>query len=280
MNEIYRGRRDALIDGLGRIGWEIEKPKGTMFVWAPIPEPYEELGSLEFAKLLVQEAKVAVSPGVGFGPGGEGFVRFALVENEQRIDQAVRGIRTRPHQARLTRLSLRTGVSGPSHTTVADAGCGRVRRRSTQSRARSTPRCHSARRRSRSGERVGRERGVLAARRAAASLGRRPHAFGEPGEERGAERGGLVDDRSPHRDAEHVGLELAQQVHHARAAVDPQLRDRRCRRAARDRVDDVGGLLRHRLDRGARDVRARRAAGEAERSCRARTGPSTASRAR
>ena len=68
-------------------------PQGTMFVWAPIPEPYEELGSLEFAKLLVREAKVAVSPGVGFGPGGEGFVRFALVENEQRIGQAVRGIR-------------------------------------------------------------------------------------------------------------------------------------------------------------------------------------------
>jgi alanine-synthesizing transaminase len=64
-----------------------------MFVWAPIPEPYEEMGSLEFAKMLVPEAKVAVSPGVGFGPGGEGYVRFALVENEQRIGQAVRGIR-------------------------------------------------------------------------------------------------------------------------------------------------------------------------------------------
>ena len=93
VNEIYRGRRDTLIDGLSRLGWEIERPKGTMFVWAPIPTPYEELGSLEFAKLLVHEAKVAVAPGVGFGPGGEGFVRFALVENEQRISQAVRGIR-------------------------------------------------------------------------------------------------------------------------------------------------------------------------------------------
>ncbi len=93
MNEVYRGRRDALIEGLVRIGWEIEKPKGTMFVWAPIPQPYEELGSLEFAKLLVREAKVAVSPGMGFGPGGEGFVRFALVENDQRIGQAVRGIK-------------------------------------------------------------------------------------------------------------------------------------------------------------------------------------------
>ena len=92
-NEIYRGRRNALIDGLSRVGWDIERPKGTMFVWAPIPEPYEELGSLEFAKLLVRDAKVAVSPGVGFGPGGEGFVRFALVENEHRINQAVRGIK-------------------------------------------------------------------------------------------------------------------------------------------------------------------------------------------
>ena len=93
VNEIYRGRRDALVDGLARVGWAIEKPKGTMFVWTPIPAPYEELSSLEFAKLLVREAGVAVSPGVGFGPGGEGFVRFALVENEQRIGQAVRGIR-------------------------------------------------------------------------------------------------------------------------------------------------------------------------------------------
>jgi alanine-synthesizing transaminase len=93
VNAIYKGRRDALIDGLGRAGWEIEKPKGTMFVWAPIPEPYADLGSIEFAKLVVRDAKVAISPGVGFGPGGEGFVRFALVENEQRINQAVRGIR-------------------------------------------------------------------------------------------------------------------------------------------------------------------------------------------
>jgi alanine-synthesizing transaminase len=93
VNEVYRGRRDALIDGLARVGWEIEKPQGTMFVWAKIPEPYEELGSLEFAKLMVNEAKVAVAPGMGFGPGGEGFVRFALVENEQRIGQAVRSIK-------------------------------------------------------------------------------------------------------------------------------------------------------------------------------------------
>ncbi|MEY2398994.1 MAG: alanine-synthesizing transaminase [Actinomycetota bacterium] len=93
VNEIYLGRRDALVDGLARIGWHIDKPKGTMFVWAPIPEPYKEMGSLEFAKMLVTEAHVAVSPGMGFGPGGEGFVRFALIENEQRIGQAVRNLR-------------------------------------------------------------------------------------------------------------------------------------------------------------------------------------------
>ncbi len=93
VNEIYRRRRDALVEGLARVGWEIEKPRGTMFVWAPIPEAYEEYNSLEFSKLLVEEAKVAVSPGAGFGPGGEGYVRFALVENEHRISQAVRGVR-------------------------------------------------------------------------------------------------------------------------------------------------------------------------------------------
>jgi alanine-synthesizing transaminase len=91
--EIYRGRRDALCGGLARIGWQIEPPKGTMFVWAQVPEAYRERGSLEFALKLTRDAHVAVSPGVGFGPGGDGFVRFALVENEQRIGQAVRGIR-------------------------------------------------------------------------------------------------------------------------------------------------------------------------------------------
>ncbi|MBV8984217.1 MAG: aminotransferase class I/II-fold pyridoxal phosphate-dependent enzyme [Acidimicrobiia bacterium] len=93
VNEIYWNRRDALCDGLARIGWEIEKPKGTMFVWAPIPEPYKEMGSLEFSAFLVKEAKVAASPGVGFGQGGEGHVRFALIENELRIGQAVRNLR-------------------------------------------------------------------------------------------------------------------------------------------------------------------------------------------
>ncbi len=93
VNEIYLHRRDALCDGLARIGWEVARPKGTMFVWAPIPEPYRDMGSLEFAKFLVSEAKVATSPGVGFGPGGDGFVRFALIENEQRIGQAMRTLR-------------------------------------------------------------------------------------------------------------------------------------------------------------------------------------------
>lgn len=90
---VYQSRRDALCDGLNRIGWNIEPPMGTMFAWAPIPEAYSEMGSVEFASFLVKEANVAVSPGVGFGPGGEGHVRFALIENEQRINQAVRNLR-------------------------------------------------------------------------------------------------------------------------------------------------------------------------------------------
>ncbi len=92
----YRQRRDVLIDGLAQAGpgvWEIEKPLATMFVWAPIPEPLRSLGSLEFSKRLLREAKVAVAPGIGFGESGEGYVRFALVENRHRIRQAVRGIR-------------------------------------------------------------------------------------------------------------------------------------------------------------------------------------------
>jgi len=93
VNAIYESRRDALCGGLHRIGWELDPPKGTMFVWAPIPEPYKEMGSLEFSKMLVTDANVATSPGMGFGPGGDGFVRFALIENEQRIGQAVRGLK-------------------------------------------------------------------------------------------------------------------------------------------------------------------------------------------
>ncbi len=90
---IYQSRRDVLCDGLDRIGWDMPRPGGTMFAWAPIPEPYRHLGSVEFAKKLVTEAHVAASPGVGFGPGGEGYVRFALIENEQRIQQAMRGLK-------------------------------------------------------------------------------------------------------------------------------------------------------------------------------------------
>jgi alanine-synthesizing transaminase len=91
--EVYRSRRDALCDGLARIGWPIERPRGTMFAWAPIPEPYRAVGSLEFAVKLAREARVAVSPGIGFGAAGDGHVRFALVENQQRIGQAVAGLR-------------------------------------------------------------------------------------------------------------------------------------------------------------------------------------------
>jgi len=91
--EIYQKRRDTLIKGLERAGWTIEKPRGTMYVWGRIPEAYRQMGSLEFAKLLLNEAKVVVSPGVGFGEYGDEHVRFALVENQHRINQAVRGIR-------------------------------------------------------------------------------------------------------------------------------------------------------------------------------------------
>jgi alanine-synthesizing transaminase len=93
VSEVYRGRRDALVDGLHRIGWEVPRPRGSMFVWAPIPPAYREEGSIAFATRLVDDCDVATSPGVGFGPDGDGFVRFALIENEQRIGQAVRGIR-------------------------------------------------------------------------------------------------------------------------------------------------------------------------------------------
>ncbi|MDQ4065870.1 MAG: aminotransferase class I/II-fold pyridoxal phosphate-dependent enzyme [Actinomycetota bacterium] len=93
IREIYRTRRDTLCDGLERIGWPITRPPATMFAWGEIPAPFKDMGSLEFAKLLVREARVAVSPGVGFGPAGDGHVRFALVENEQRIRQGIRGIR-------------------------------------------------------------------------------------------------------------------------------------------------------------------------------------------
>lgn len=93
INQMYQCRRDVLCGGLNDAGWPVEPPKATMFVWAPIPECYRAMGSLEFSKKLLIEAKVAVSPGIGFGEYGEGFVRFGLIENEQRIRQAVRSIR-------------------------------------------------------------------------------------------------------------------------------------------------------------------------------------------
>jgi alanine-synthesizing transaminase len=90
---VYRSRRDALVDAMGKAGWDIPPPPATMFAWAPVPAPFAHLGSMEFAKILLTEAEVAVAPGVGFGEYGEGFVRIGLVENEQRIRQAARGVK-------------------------------------------------------------------------------------------------------------------------------------------------------------------------------------------
>ena len=126
--EIYRKRRDCLVDGFARIGWEFEKPKGTMFVWAPIPEPFREMGSLEFSKLLLTKAKVAVSPGVGFGEHGEGYVRFALCENEHRIRQAIRGVKgmlqSPPKEGEMTESLREIGVGVIGFGTV---GTGTVK---------------------------------------------------------------------------------------------------------------------------------------------------------
>jgi alanine-synthesizing transaminase len=93
MREVYKKRRDALVDSFGRAGWEIPSPSASMFAWAPIPEKFRSLGSLEFSKLLIEKADVAVAPGVGFGEHGDDYVRIALVENEQRIRQAARNVR-------------------------------------------------------------------------------------------------------------------------------------------------------------------------------------------
>ncbi len=93
VNSVYEKRRNVLVDGLNRAGWKVAKPRGTMFVWAEIPGPYDDMGSLDFTVHLLREAKVAVSPGIGFGPSADRYVRFALVENEHRTGQAVRGIR-------------------------------------------------------------------------------------------------------------------------------------------------------------------------------------------
>jgi len=90
---LYKARRDCLVECFGRAGWEIAPPAASMFAWTPIPEQFRALGSMEFAKRLIAEAGVAVAPGVGFGEEGEGYVRIALVENEQRIRQAARGVK-------------------------------------------------------------------------------------------------------------------------------------------------------------------------------------------
>ena len=93
IRDLYRERRDALISGLNRVGWDVPSPKGTMFVWAKIPDPFIKMGSVEFSKFLIKEAKVAVSPGLGFGEYGDEYVRFALIENNMRINQGIRGIK-------------------------------------------------------------------------------------------------------------------------------------------------------------------------------------------
>lgn len=98
--EKYRGRRNALCEGLYRYGWEVEKPRATMFVWAKIPDEFTSMGSVEFSKFLLKEAKVATSPGIGFGEYGEGYIRFALIENEHRIKQAVKGIKNLLYSAK------------------------------------------------------------------------------------------------------------------------------------------------------------------------------------
>jgi len=93
IRDVYRTRRDCMVEAFGRAGWDIPPPPATMFAWAPMPERFRAVGSLEFSKLLIEKADVAVAPGIGFGEHGEGFVRIALVENEQRIRQAARNIR-------------------------------------------------------------------------------------------------------------------------------------------------------------------------------------------
>jgi alanine-synthesizing transaminase len=109
IRETYRTRRDVLCEGLERIGWLVPKPKATMFVWAEIPEEFKHLGSLEFSKLLLRDGKVAVSPGIGFGEYGDAFVRFALIENEHRTRQAIRGIRKAFSDARVPKVRAQAG---------------------------------------------------------------------------------------------------------------------------------------------------------------------------
>ena len=131
IRENYRNRRDVLVEGLNQAGWIVPLPKATMFVWAKIPEAYRNLGSLEFSKLLLNEAKVAVSPGIGFGDYGDGHVRFSLIENEERTRQALRGIKAMLNKGVLvpslwllvlaSSLFVHFQISGRGHSTF---GCG------------------------------------------------------------------------------------------------------------------------------------------------------------
>src|SRR5438045_3337320 len=118
--EVHRKRRDVLVNGLNKIGWKVEKPKGTMFVWAPIPEQYRTLGSLEFSKLCIEAAEVAVSPGIGFGEYGEGFDRSALAVTEQRLRQALRGLKPRAGGGPRAQ-ARRHGEQGPPRASRAGA---------------------------------------------------------------------------------------------------------------------------------------------------------------
>ena len=166
MREIYKRRRDVLVESFGRAGWQVPAPRASMFAWSPIPEPFQPLGSVEFAKLLVEKAEVAVSPGTGFGERGEGFVRIALVENEQRIRQAARNIRrfletgagkvAQRRPARHAALSAASTASRSASSETTDDGCP----------------AESGSRRSRHGRRL---RGA-ADRRAARGAGRRAAA--------------------------------------------------------------------------------------------------------
>jgi alanine-synthesizing transaminase len=121
---IYQKRRDVLVDGLRRAGWPVSTPRGSMFVWAPLPERYQALGSLEFSKLMMEQARVAVSPGIGFGPLGEGYVRLALIENHQRIRQATTAIKhmLRNTPGRNSGSSRTSGRSGKTPVQTPNAG--------------------------------------------------------------------------------------------------------------------------------------------------------------
>ena len=124
---VYQRRRDALCEGLNRIGWEVEPPRGTMFVWAKIPEPYRQMDSIQFASKLVTEAHVAVSPGVGFGPGGEGHVRFALIENRQRIGQGIRNLRRCLPELEPAAGEPGSGESGAGESRAGESRAGESR---------------------------------------------------------------------------------------------------------------------------------------------------------